>query len=269
MDGRAVLGDPPMTSSDARNAANDESWMGRALELARLGWGQVAPNPMVGAVIANYGSIVGEGAHRRFGESHAEVEALNAAGEHARGATMYVTLEPCTHHGKTPPCADAIIRAGVSRVVVAVRDPNPQAGGGVEQLRAADIHVDVGVRAEEATELNAPFFHAFVSDRPWVTLKLAVSLDGAIAHASRTTSWLTGPESRRRVHELRAGSDAIAVGMGTVLAVDPLVTVAIRRDGSVESVTFVVSSGVPEIDEGIRRIVQSQAPYQAFSPGLA
>ena len=225
MGSRAVLGDPPVTSSDARNAANDESWMARALELAQLGWGQVSPNPLVGAVITNYGSIVGEGAHRRFGESHAEVEALNAAGEHARGATMYVTLEPCTHQGKTPPCVDAIVRAGVSRVVVAVRDPNPQAGGGVDRLQAAGILVDVGVLAETAAELNAPFLHAFRSDRPWVTLKLAVSLDGSIAHASRTTSWLTGPESRRRVHHLRAGSDAVAVGMGTVLADDPLLTV--------------------------------------------
>lgn len=214
-----------MTPADARHAASDESWMARALELARLGWGQVSPNPLVGAVITNYGSIVGEGAHRRFGESHAEVEALAAAGEHARDATMYVTLEPCTHHGKTPPCVDAIIRAGVSRVVIAVRDPNPQAGGGVEQLRAAGIRVDLGVLVDEATELNAPFLHAFRSDRPWVTLKLAVSLDGAIAHASRTTSWLTGPESRRRVHYLRAGADAVAVGMGTVLADDPLLTV--------------------------------------------
>ena len=170
MGSRAVLGDPPMTSSDVRNAANDETCMARALELAHLGWGQVSPNPLVGAVVANYGSIVGEGAHRRFGESHAEVEALNAAGDHAQGATMYVTLEPCTHQGKTPPCVDAIIRAGISRVVVAVRDPNPQAGGGVERLQAADIRVDVGVLAEAATELNAAFLHAFRSDRPWVTL---------------------------------------------------------------------------------------------------
>ena len=199
--------------------------MARALELAQLGWGQVSPNPLVGAVVVKNGMVAGEGAHRRFGGAHAEVEALAVAGERARGATLYVTLEPCTHHGKTPPCVDAIIRAGVSRVVVAVRDPNPQAGGGVEQLQAAGIRVDVGVLVEEATELNAPFIHAFRSDRPWVTLKLAVSLDGAIAHAARTTSWLTGPESRRRVHRLRAGSDAVAVGMGTVLADDPLLTV--------------------------------------------
>ncbi|HEX6944037.1 MAG TPA: bifunctional diaminohydroxyphosphoribosylaminopyrimidine deaminase/5-amino-6-(5-phosphoribosylamino)uracil reductase RibD [Gemmatimonadaceae bacterium] len=225
MSGRAVLGEPPATPSSGRGTLGDEPWMARALELAQLGWGQVSPNPLVGAVVVNDGVVVGEGAHRRFGAAHAEVEALQAAGERARRATLYATLEPCAHHGKTPPCVDAIIRAGVSRVVVAVRDPNPQAGGGIEQLRAAGVRVDVGVLAEEATELNAPFLHAFRSDRPWVTLKLAVSLDGAIAQASRTTSWLTGPESRRRVHHLRAGSDAIAVGMGTVLADDPLLTV--------------------------------------------
>ena len=206
-------------------AVSDETWMGRALAMAQLGWGQVSPNPLVGAVIVRDGAVVGEGAHRRFGERHAEVEALEAAGSRARGATLYVTLEPCTHHGKTPPCVEAIIRAGLSRVVVAVRDPNPQAGGGVERLQTAGIRVDVGVLVDEATELNAPFFHAFRSDRPWVTLKLAVSLDAAIAYSSRTSSWLSGPEARRRVHHLRAGSDAIAVGMGTVLADDPLLTV--------------------------------------------
>jgi len=225
MGSRAVLGAPPATPAASGSAGDDAKWMARALDLARQGWGQVSPNPLVGAVIVLDGVIVGEGAHRRFGERHAEVEALEAAGVRARGATMYVTLEPCTHHGKTPPCVDAIVRAGLARVVAAVRDPNPKAGGGVEQLRAAGIRVDLGVLVDEATELNAPFLHAFRSDRPWVTLKLAVSLDGSIAHASRTTSWLTGPESRRRVHHLRAGSDAVAVGMGTVLADDPLLTV--------------------------------------------
>jgi diaminohydroxyphosphoribosylaminopyrimidine deaminase/5-amino-6-(5-phosphoribosylamino)uracil reductase len=212
---------------EAGGAGNgaDSQWMRRALELAERGWGQVSPNPLVGAVVVSDGQVVGEGAHRRFGGAHAETEALDAAGTRARGATLYVTLEPCTHHGKTPPCVDAIIRAGIARVVVAIRDPNPQAGGGIERLQAAGIHADVGVLADGAAELNAPFLHAFRSDRPWVTLKLAVSLDAAIAYASRTSSWLTGPEARRRVHHLRAGFDAIAVGMGTVLADDPLLTV--------------------------------------------
>ena len=214
-----------MTPSDARKGTNDESWMARALELAQLGWGQVSPNPLVGAVVVKDHVAVGEGAHRRFGSAHAEVEALATAGERARGATMYVTLEPCNHQGKTPPCVDAIIRAAVARVVIAVRDPNPAASGGVERLQAAGIRVDVGVLADDAAEVNAAFLHSFRSDRPWVTLKLAVSLDAAIAHASRTSSWLTGPEARRRVHHIRAGSDAIAVGMGTVLADDPMLTV--------------------------------------------
>jgi diaminohydroxyphosphoribosylaminopyrimidine deaminase/5-amino-6-(5-phosphoribosylamino)uracil reductase len=199
--------------------------MTRALELAQAGWGRVSPNPLVGAVVVNSGQIVGEGAHREFGGPHAEIEALAAAGDRARGADLYVTLEPCTHYGKTPPCVDAVISAGIARVVIAVRDPNPEAGGGVERLREAGIRVDVGVRIEEASELNAAFLHSFRSDRPWVTLKLAISLDSAIAGASGTTTWLTGPAARQRVHHLRAGSDAIAVGMGTVLVDDPQLTV--------------------------------------------
>jgi diaminohydroxyphosphoribosylaminopyrimidine deaminase/5-amino-6-(5-phosphoribosylamino)uracil reductase len=206
-------------------AATDEAWMRRALDLAQAGWGQVAPNPLVGAVVVNDHVAIGEGAHRRFGGPHAEVEALAAAGAASHGSTLYVTLEPCTHVGKTPPCVDAIIDAGVARVAVAVRDPNPDARGGVEKLRSAGIAVDLGLLGAEAVELNAPFFHAFQSDRPWVTLKLAVSMDGAIAGASREQAWLTGVEARRRVHHLRAGSDAIAVGMGTVLADDPQLTV--------------------------------------------
>ena len=205
--------------------AGDDAWMLRALELAQQGWGRVSPNPLVGAVVVRDDRLVGEGAHREFGGPHAEVEALAAAGERARGADLYVTLEPCTHFGKTPPCVDAIIKAGVARVVIAVRDPNPEAGGGVERLRAAGIDVVVGVRIDDAAETNAAFFNSFRSDRPWVTLKLAISLDSAIAGASGTTSWLTGPPARQRVHHIRAGSDAIAVGMGTIVADNPQLNV--------------------------------------------
>jgi diaminohydroxyphosphoribosylaminopyrimidine deaminase/5-amino-6-(5-phosphoribosylamino)uracil reductase len=225
MAARTAFDVPPVPANRAEHSSKDDRWMARALELARLGWGQVSPNPLTGAVLVNGDAIAGEGAHRQFGGPHAEVEAIAGAGERARGSTMYVTLEPCTHYGKTPPCVDAILNAGVSRVVVAIRDPNPQAGGGLERLKEAGVVVDVGSLAEEAAELNAPFLHAFRSDRPWVTLKLAVSLDGAIADASRRPGWLTGPAARRRVHYLRAGSDAIGVGMGTVLADDPLLTV--------------------------------------------
>ena len=213
----------PDTTAGAR--PGDAAWMARALELADAGWGRVSPNPLVGAVVVRDGRVVGEGAHREFGGPHAEIEALQQAGAQARGADLYVTLEPCTHYGKTPPCADAIIAAGVARVVIAVRDANPEARGGLEQLQSAGIPVVVGVREEEAAELNAAFLNTFRLDRPWVTLKLAISLDAAISTAAGTTSWLTGMPARQRVHRIRAGHDAVAVGMGTVLADDPLLTV--------------------------------------------
>ena len=199
--------------------------MRRAIALAARGWGQTAPNPMVGAVVVRDGAVVGEGYHRRYGEAHAEAEALRAAGDAARGATAYVSLEPCNHFGKTPPCTRALIDAGVARVVAAVRDPNPAAKGGLETLREAGVRVDVGVEEAAARELNAPFFHGFAADRPWVTLKLALSLDGAITDATRRPRWLTGDASRREVHRLRAGSDAVAVGIGTAVADDPALTV--------------------------------------------
>lgn len=203
--------------------------MRRAIDLARRGYGQTAPNPMVGAVIVRDGEVVGEGYHARYGEAHAEAAALRLAGEKARGSTVYVSLEPCAHTGRTPPCADALIAAGVSRVVMATRDPNPVAGGGAERLRAAGVRVEEGVEEEAARELNAPFFHALESGderrRPWVTLKLALSLDSAVADAEGGSRWITGREARAAAHELRAGSDAVAVGIGTVLADDPLLTV--------------------------------------------
>jgi diaminohydroxyphosphoribosylaminopyrimidine deaminase/5-amino-6-(5-phosphoribosylamino)uracil reductase len=199
--------------------------MRRALALASLGWGQTAPNPMVGAVVVAHGAIVGEGFHERYGGPHAEVMALQRAGVLARGATAYVSLEPCAHYGKTPPCADALIAAQVERVVMAARDPSRVARGGAAKLRAAGIQVDEGVERDAALELNAAFFNATCSARPWVTLKLAVSADGAIADASAAPRWITGAESRIEVHRLRANSDAIAVGIGTVLADDPQLTV--------------------------------------------
>jgi diaminohydroxyphosphoribosylaminopyrimidine deaminase/5-amino-6-(5-phosphoribosylamino)uracil reductase len=205
--------------------ARDRAFMRRALDLARLGWGQTAPNPMVGAVVVRGGVVVGEGYHARYGDDHAERAALRAAGPMARGATIYVTLEPCTHFGKTPPCVDALIAGGVARVVAATRDPSPRAGGGVERLREAGIDAVVGVEERAARELNAPFFHAVRSDRPWVTLKLALSIDGAISDATRGIGWFTSAEARREVHRLRAGSDAVAIGSGTALADDPQLTV--------------------------------------------
>jgi diaminohydroxyphosphoribosylaminopyrimidine deaminase/5-amino-6-(5-phosphoribosylamino)uracil reductase len=195
--------------------ARDEQFMRRALALAERGWGQTSPNPMVGAVVVRDDEIVGEGWHERYGEAHAEVNALARAGSGARGATIYVTLEPCSHTGKTPPCTDAIIAAGVSRVVAATSDPGRISGGGAEKLRAAGVQVEIGVLEAEARELNAPFFHSFVSDRPWVTLKLALSIDGAIADSERGRAWLTNEESRAEVHRMRANADALAVGATT------------------------------------------------------
>lgn len=214
-----------MSTSGLPVEERDRAFIRRALDLALAGWGQTAPNPMVGAVVVRDGVVVGEGAHLQLGAAHAEPVALAQAGERARGATVYVSLEPCTHHGRTPPCTDALIAAGVARVVVAAADPNPRAAGGAAVLRAAGIEVVMGIEEPAARELNAPFFFAHRGDRPWITLKLAVSIDGALTDARRSCAWLTGPESRAHVHRLRANSDAIAVGAGTVLADDPLLTV--------------------------------------------
>ena len=209
-----------------RSAAPDDgAWMRRALALAERGWGQTAPNPMVGAVVVRDGVVVGEGWHAHFGGPHAEIEALRAAGERARGATLYVSLEPCNHFGKTPPCTDAILAAGVRRVVAACADPSPVASGGADRLREAGVEVTLGVEETAARDLNAPFFHALASDRPFVQLKLALSLDGALADHSRQPGWLTGELARREVHRMRAGADAVAVGIGTALADDPELTV--------------------------------------------
>ena len=200
--------------------------MARALELASHGAGMVAPNPLVGAVVVRDGEIVGEGWHPAFGGPHAEVMALAAAGSAARGATMYVTLEPCRHQGKTPPCTDALLAAGVARVVYAVADPNPVAAGGGALLAAAGVAVTAGVCEQAARDGNAPFlFAATHPARPFVTLKLALSIDGALVDASRQRGWLTGPDARRAVHALRRTVDAIAVGIGTALADDPALTV--------------------------------------------
>lgn len=207
------------------SAVRDEQFMRRALALAERGWGQTAPNPMVGAVVVQGDEIVGEGWHERYGEAHAEVNALRAAGDRARGATLYVTLEPCNHWGKTPPCVDASIAAGVARVVAATTDPGVDSGSGAARLREAGIDVSIGVLETAARELNAAFFHAFRSARPWVTLKLAVSIDGAIADAERSAGWLTSEASVAEVHRMRANVDAVAVGPGTFVHDAPRLTV--------------------------------------------
>jgi len=204
----------------------DEAWMARAVALAEGGRGAASPNPMVGAVLVRHGEVVGEGFHLAAGKPHAEAEALSRAGPAAAGATCYVSLEPCTHHGRTPPCADALVEAGVARVVAAVTDPDPRvAGAGFARLRAAGIEVTVGALAEAAEEQNAAFLTHRRLGRPRVTLKAAASLDGKVAAADGTSQWITGPEARGDAHRLRAEADAVAVGAGTALADDPRLTV--------------------------------------------
>ncbi len=193
----------------------------RALELAERGRGTTYPNPVVGAVVVRDGEVVGEGWHERKGEPHAEVVALQAAGERARGATLYVTMEPCAHHGSTPPCTEAVIAAGVSKVVAGALDPNPEARGGFEVLQRAGVEVEDADSFEARAQNEA--WRVWVSQRrPFVTLKLAVTLDGRVAVPGER--WISGEQSRRRVHELRALVDAVAVGMGTVRADDPQLT---------------------------------------------
>ncbi len=202
-----------------------ERLMHRALDLAEKGRGYVEPNPLVGAVLVRDGAMVGEGYHGHFAGPHAEIHALDQAGAAARGSTLFVTLEPCCHHGKTPPCTDALIHAGVARVVAAMADPFPQVSGqGAAQLRAAGIAVDVGLCEAEARRLNAPYLKLLATGQPYVHAKWAMTLDGKIATRGGESKWISGEAARRRVHELRGRMDAIIVGVGTVLADDPLLT---------------------------------------------
>ncbi|ACT07912.1 riboflavin biosynthesis protein RibD [Dickeya chrysanthemi Ech1591] len=205
---------------------SDEFYMARALELARRGRFTTAPNPNVGCVIVRDGEIVGEGYHQKAGEPHAEVHALRMAGDKAHGATAYVTLEPCSHHGRTPPCADALVAAGVARVVAAMQDPNPQvAGRGLHRLQQAGIAVHHGVLMEQAEKINRGFLKRMRTGFPYVQLKLGASLDGRTAMASGESQWITSPQSRQDVQRFRAQSSAILSSSATVLADDPSLTV--------------------------------------------
>ncbi|MDV2683364.1 bifunctional diaminohydroxyphosphoribosylaminopyrimidine deaminase/5-amino-6-(5-phosphoribosylamino)uracil reductase RibD [Alkalihalophilus lindianensis] len=211
---------------------NDQDYMKLALQLASHTKGQTSPNPMVGSVVVKDGSIVGMGAHLRAGEGHAEVEALKMAGEQAKGATIYVTLEPCSHFGKTPPCANLIIERELARVVVATVDPNPEvAGRGIKRLRDAGLKVDVGICEQEAIELNRMFFHFIQTKRPFVTMKTATTLDGKTATVTGESKWITEEAAREDVHRDRHVHDAILVGIGTVLADDPALTTRLPLGG--------------------------------------
>ena len=236
-----------------------EQYMQQAIQLAASATGQTGVNPLVGAVLVNHGQLVGFGAHLKAGDAHAEVHAIRMAGATANGATLYVTLEPCSHHGKTPPCADLIIESGVKRVVIAMEDPNPLvAGRGIRRLRAAGIEVEVGLLEAEARALNPGFFRSLSTKRPYVILKTATSLDGKVALETGESKWVTGPEARRDVHELRATVDAILTGIGTVLADDPALTA--RLDRSVRQPRRIV------LDRDLRMTHTSQLAMTTSSP---
>lgn len=244
-----------------------EKYMRLALENARAAQGQTAPNPLVGSVIVNDGRLVGIGAHLKPGEPHAEIHALRMAGDHARGATIYVTLEPCSHHGRTGPCAEAIVQAGLARVVVAAPDPNPLvAGSGIRILREAGIEVIEGVLREESERLNEVFNRYIVSKRPFVTVKSAVTMDGKIATRSSSSRWITSAEAREDVHRLRHESGAILVGVQTILHDDSQLNT--RLPGGRNPLRIVLDSTL-RIPEHARVITDGEAPTWIFTGSQA
>ncbi|WP_066174607.1 bifunctional diaminohydroxyphosphoribosylaminopyrimidine deaminase/5-amino-6-(5-phosphoribosylamino)uracil reductase RibD [Bacillus marinisedimentorum] len=243
---------------------NDTAYMKLALDLARNTAGQTSPNPVVGAVAVKNGRIIGMGAHLKAGEPHAEVHALKMAGEEARDATLYVTLEPCSHYGRTPPCSDLIVRTGLKRVVVATTDPNPQvAGKGIERMRKAGITVDTGLLKEEADELNKIFFHYISTGKPFVTLKSAVSLDGKTATVTGESKWITGAEAREDVHQFRHMHDGILVGVNTVLKDNPTLTTRLPEGGK-NPVRIILDSGLRTPEDSLI-VTDTAAPVWIFT----
>lgn len=240
---------------DKQDDKQDEIYMARALKLAQRGRYTTHPNPNVGCVIVKEGEIVGEGFHFRAGEPHAEVHALRMAGERARGATAYVTLEPCSHHGRTPPCCEALINAGVARVVAAMQDPNPQvAGRGLYRLAQEGIEVSHGLMMSEAERLNRGFLKRMRTGFPWIQLKLGASLDGRTAMANGESQWITSPEARRDVQRLRAESHAILTSSATVLADDPALTVRWDELGADTQARYAQA----DLRQPVRIVVDSQ-----------
>jgi diaminohydroxyphosphoribosylaminopyrimidine deaminase/5-amino-6-(5-phosphoribosylamino)uracil reductase len=245
----------------------DEQLMRRALDLAKRGRGRTSPNPMVGAVVVRDGRILGEGYHAKAGEAHAEVAALQAAAGSTAGADLYLTLEPCCHQGRTPPCVDQIIAAGVRRVVTSILDPNPMVcGRGVETLRAAGVRVDVGLLADESTVLNEAFAKFIRTRLPFVVLKAAVSLDGKIATKTGDSHWISGERSRERVHELRDQSDAVMVGMGTIRRDDPMLTTRVPSGGRDPIRVIVGGQGPLPLDARVFRQISSSPTWVAVTP---
>ncbi len=259
------MSNPPSPVPTPGFSATDHAMMARALRLAERGTLTTKPNPMVGCVIAHGDAVVGEGWHQRAGGPHAEVLALEAAGASARGATAYVTLEPCSHVGKTGPCADALIAAGIARVVGAMRDPNPAVDGeGFARLQAAGIAVEIGLMEPLARQLNRGFLSRLERGRPWVRVKLAISIDGRTATASGDSKWISGEAARQDVQRWRARSGALLTGAGTVLIDDPLLTVRLPDDGPdyernfVPPLRVVLDPGLATIARG--RIREGDAP---------
>lgn len=249
----------------------DRELMSRALELAARGLYTTEPNPRVGCVLVHGEQVVGEGWHVQAGEGHAEVNALAQAGERARGATAYVTLEPCSHFGKTPPCADALIKAGVSRVVAAMQDPNPQvAGNGLQRLRDAGIEVTCGLLEEQARELNPGFIKRMQQGLPWVRVKLAMSLDGRTAMASGESKWITGPAARADVQRLRARSGAVISGADSVLLDDSALTVRASELGlsADEAAAAVQRQPLRVLIDSLRRVPLEQRLFREAGPTL-
>lgn len=249
------------------------AFMNRALALAQQGKGRTSPNPLVGAVIVNAGKVVGEGYHQKAGEPHAEIHALRAAGEKAKGGTLYVNLEPCCHWGRTPPCTDAIIQAGIKHVFAAHLDPNPKvAGKGIQQLAEADIKVDVGVCAEAAEKVNEFYIKHVKTGYPFVILKIAMSLDGKIATSTGESQWITSAASRQKAHEIRDEVDAILVGIGTIRSDNPALTTRLPNEQGKDATRIVLDSHgrTPtsakifnsESEAGVIIAVTPQAPAQ-------
>ncbi|HEU5207971.1 MAG TPA: bifunctional diaminohydroxyphosphoribosylaminopyrimidine deaminase/5-amino-6-(5-phosphoribosylamino)uracil reductase RibD [Longimicrobiales bacterium] len=243
--------------------------MRRALALAERGWARTRPNPMVGAVLVQGGEVIAEGWHAEYGGPHAEVAALDGAGERARGATLYVSLEPCNHHGRTPPCTDAVVRSGVGRVVVAALDPNPVARGGIDRLRAAGIEVVTGVEEDAARALNAAFFHRHEQNTTFTALKLAISLDGRLSARAGERTAITGAAANAAVQSLRAGFDAILIGAGTARADDPLLTARGTPQPRTPPLRVVIDSGA-SLDPGSRLVrTAHEAPVAVFCTSRA
>lgn len=249
--------------------AEDEKYMRLALAEARKGLGKTSPNPCVGAVIVRGNEVVGKGYHHRAGEPHAEINAIADAGSDAEGSTIYVTLEPCNHTGKTPPCSKAIVRAGVKRVVVGMIDPNPLvSGSGCDYLMSQSVEVRHGVLADECEEINRPFCKHVRTGLPWVIMKAGCSLDGRIAVSSGKSGWITGDESRREVHRIRNRVDVIMVGVGTVIQDDPSLTTRLPAEKGRDPVRVVLDSGLRMKPDAKMLVQDSSAPTWIFcGPG--